>query len=157
MMTTLEPKTSQKISEELTQLLADTYVLYLKTQNFHWNVIDPRFHSLHEFFDEMYHKLADDIDEIAERIRMVGHKTPATMKHFLEITSLNEASHNLSGDEMLKHLVLDNQAIAKWLRSKIKETQDLGDEGTADLYIQHLRTHEKFAWMLISHLKGEHA
>lgn len=152
---TLEPQTCHQVSADLTQLLADTYVLYLKTQNFHWNVVDPRFHSLHLFFESLYKELAEQVDEIAERIRQLGQKTPATMKHFLEITRLDEAGHTISGNEMLKHLALDHQSISKWLSGKIKETQDLGDEGTADLYIKLLRDHDKNAWMLLSHLQAE--
>lgn len=153
MITMLEPETCQKICNDLSQLLADSYILYLKTQNFHWNIQDSRFHSLHEFFEEEYRELANQVDEIAERIRMLGQKSPGTMKHFLEITTLEEAGHNLKGDDMLKELANDHQQLSKWLSSKIKETQEKGDEGTADLFIQHLRAHDKQAWMLMSHLK----
>ena len=156
MMThTLEPQICHKVSEDLSQLLADTYVLFLKTQNYHWNITDPRFHSLHVFFEEEYKELLDMIDEAAERIRMLGQKTPGTMKHFLEITQLEEAGHNQSGNDMIKHLALDHRTISKWLLGKIKETQEMGDEGTADLYIKHLRDHDKAAWMLSSHLQKE--
>lgn len=151
----LEPKVCHKIAEDLSVLLADTYVLFLKTQNFHWNLKDPRFHSLHVFFEEQYKELLDQADEAAERIRMLGEPTPGTMKHFLEITQLDEAGHGLSGNDMIKHLAIDHQSISKWLSGKIKEAQDLGDEGTADLYIKHLRDHDKAAWMLQSHLHGE--
>ena len=155
MTLTLEPKVCHKVAEELGTLLADTLILYVKTLNFHWNVEDPRFTELHKLFEGQYQELQEMGDEIAERIRMLRQPAPGTMREFLSLTNLSEAQTKLSGDEMIKHLALDRHAISKWLRSKIAATQDLGDEGTADLYIQHLRTHDKQAWMLESHLKGE--
>ena len=153
MTTTLEPKACHIISQDLNLLLADTFVLYVKTLNYHWNVEDPRFNELHELFDKQYRELQEQADEIAERTRMLGSKSQGTMKEFLEAANLSEGQSNITGDEMIKDLALDHQAISKWLRSKIAPTQELGDEGTADLYIQQLRQHDKQAWMLLSHLK----
>lgn len=153
MTVTLEPKACHKIAEDLNQLLSDTFVLYVKTLNYHWNVEDPRFSELHALFERQYQELQAQADEIAERTRMLGEKSQGTMREFLDTTTLAEGQFTLNGDEMLKDLALDHQAIAKWLREKIPSTQELGDEGTADLYIQQLRQHDKQAWMLLSHLK----
>lgn len=153
MTLTLEPKAQHQISEDLCQLLADTFMLYVKTLNFHWNVEDPRFSELHALFEKQYQELQGQADAIAERIRMIGGKAPGTMKEFLDISTLSEGNSQLSGDEMMKDLAIDHQTISKWLRSKIAPTQALGDEGSADLYIEFLRNHDKQAWMLLSHLK----
>ena len=147
----LEHTACQKIAQHLAQWLADTYVLYLKTQNFHWNVVDPRFHSLHEMFEEQYKDLAEAVDEIAERIRILRIRTPASMKEFLEITTLQENEGPLSANDMIQQLLHDHETIANYLRPKISVIQKLGDEGSADLLIERLRVHEKTAWMLRSH------
>jgi starvation-inducible DNA-binding protein len=149
---TAESKSHKKISEDLTQILADTYLLLLKTQNYHWNVVDPRFAQLHKLFEKQYEELFEQVDEIAERIRAIGGKTQASMRHFLQITSLDEANAHYSGDEMIRDLAQDRQILSGSLKSRIKETQDAGDEGTADLYIQLVKSHDKAAWMLQSHL-----
>ncbi len=142
----------QQIAQYLSQLVADTYLLYIKTQNFHWNVIDPRFHSLHEMFDDQYKQLAEAIDEIAERIRALESKAPGSMRQFLELTSLNESDANLTADKMIEELLSDHEQIAQSIRPHIEETSTLGDEGTADMLIQRLKYHERTAWMLRSHL-----
>ncbi|MBS4167430.1 DNA starvation/stationary phase protection protein [Parachlamydia sp. AcF125] len=144
---------SEPICKSLAQVLADTYILYVKTQNFHWNVVDPRFYSLHKMLEDQYAELAEALDEIAERMRMLNGKSPATMKKFLELGSLSEAEGGLSGDEMLQILINDHAALIKTVRKKIEEAQTLQDEGTADMLIQRLRAHEKNHWMLQSHFK----
>lgn len=150
--TTLEQSSCEKISHFIAQILANTYILYVKTQNFHWNVIDERFHSLHEMFEEEYKELAEEIDELAERIRMLKQKAPATMRQFLELGTLEEGENDISANEMIYQLVQGREALAAIIRPKIEEAIKLGDEGTGDLLIQHLRAHEKAAWMLRSHL-----
>lgn len=142
----------QQISQTLSQLLADSYVLYVKTQNFHWNIVDPRFHSLHEMFEEQYRQLAKAVDEMAERIRMLENKAPGSMRQFLALTSLSESDGNLLGEKMLEELLDNHEQIVDWIRPRIEEIVALGDQGTADLLIQRLRYHEKTAWMLRSHL-----
>ncbi len=141
----------KRITHLLSVLLADTYLLYLKTQNFHWNVEDSRFHSLHEMFEKQYSSLAEAIDEIAERIRMLGEKSPGTMRQFLELTTISEADSDLSGDQMIQTLMADHETLTHHLRPMIKEASDLNDEGSADMFISRLRFHEKTAWMLRSH------
>lgn len=141
----------QQIAQNLSMLLADTYVLYVKTQNFHWNIMDSRFYSVHLFLEKEYQKLEENIDEIAERIRKLGELAPGSLKQFLEMTSLKESSGDLTGDEMLEGLLKDHESICQFLRDRIGLTSKLGDEGTSDLLIQLLRDHEKSAWMLRSH------
>lgn len=145
----------EQIAQSLSQVLANTYILYVKTQNFHWNVIDPRFHSLHEMFEQQYKELSEEIDELAERIRMVKNKAPGSLRQFLEMGTLEESDGNLSANEMIYHLLHDREVISNQIRPKIEEAQKLGDEGTADLFIQQLRAHEKAAWMLRSHLTDQ--
>lgn len=140
------------ISQELSQLLADTYVTYVKTQNFHWNLIDARFHDLHIFFEGLYQELAEGVDAIAERIRMLRCHPPGTMQKFLELSSLSEGNGQITGNEMIQELLNDRELIIKNIRPMIQKASELNDEGTADLLIQHLRIHEKAAWMLQSHL-----
>lgn len=152
---TIDRSACQQNAQTLSQILADTYVLYLKTQNFHWNVTDERFHSMHEMFEEQYKQLAEAIDELAERIRMLKLKAPGSMRQFLEMTTLDEAENDLSGNDMIRALCHDHEALARHIRPKIQETIKLGDEGTGDLLIQHLRMHEKAAWMLRSHFIEE--
>lgn len=147
----LEKGARQKTAESLAHLLGDSYVLYVKTQNFHWNVTDPRFISLHEFFEEQYKELAEAVDMIAERIRALNFKAPGSMSQFLELACLSEASNDLTADAMLRQLIEDHETIANQLRPWIPETQKLKDEGSADLFIERLRAHEKAAWMLRSH------
>lgn len=145
-------KGDQGVVQVLSTVLADTYVIYVKTQNFHWNVEDKRFHSLHEFFEEHYTTLAEAVDEIAERIRMVGSKSPGSLSEFLRLTRLQEAKGVYSGDQMIKELLKDHESLIANLKKHIQEVQKAGDEGTADLLIQRLRAHEKMAWMLKAHL-----
>jgi starvation-inducible DNA-binding protein len=148
----LDQSVRQQIAQFLSLILADTYVLYVKTQNFHWNVIDPRFYSLHQFLEKQYEELADALDELAERVRMLGERSPGSLKQFLEMTSLKESDGDLNGDDMLQQLLTDHEIICGQLRERIDQSSELGDEGTADLLIQRLRAHEKSAWMLRSHL-----
>lgn len=151
--TTLEKSSIKQICHELATLQADTFLLYVKTQNFHWNVVDPRFYALHKFFEEQYEELAEAIDLIAERIRGVGEKALGSMHEYLEFTRLEESKNNLSADEMLKILLQDHESIIHWLRKAIVQTSEWGDEGSSDLCINRLRVHEKTAWMLKSHLR----
>lgn len=143
-----------ELSKSLSEVLATTYILYLKTQNFHWNVEGLNFYALHKMFEKQYEELAEAIDVIAERIRLYKVKAPATMKEFLHLSHLKEASSTTSKD-MIDELYSDHQALSSLLSQKIVEAQKFGDEGTADLYIQRVREHDKTAWMLRSHLEGK--
>lgn len=144
--------TAFTVASHLARFLADTYVLYVKTQNFHWNLKDSRFYSLHLLFEAQYEDLAGAVDEIAERIRMLEHPAPASMQEFLKLTHLKEAAGNYTGDKMITELCRGHEQIAAFLRENIQTVQKLGDEGSADLMIQRLRAHDKAAWFLRSHL-----
>lgn len=148
----LDSAACKKIAHYLSRVLADNYVLYTKTQNFHWNVIDPRFYQLHKLWEEQFEDLADANDLFAERMRMLQEKTPASLKEFLALTNLKESEGMLTGDQMLEELVHDHEFMIKNLHTGIPFATDLGDDGTADLFIQRLRAHEKMAWFLRSHL-----
>ncbi len=144
---------TKKIAELLGEFLADSYVLYLKTQNYHWNVADPRFDMIHKMFQVQYEDLAEAVDLIAEQIRIVGHFSPGTMKEFLKLTRLTEGTGKETGSEMIKNLQADHETIGKYLVAMIVEIQKLGDEATADVLIERARVHGKFAWLLRSHGK----
>jgi starvation-inducible DNA-binding protein len=139
-----------KVVIGLTHLLADTYSLYLKTQNFHWHVMGPNFHSFHKMFEEQYVKLALANDEIAERIRTLNHLAPASFTQFLKLTQLKEETFPLTANEMIQILLKDNETIIKSLKILIKISQEANDEETADLCITRSEEHEKTAWMLRS-------
>jgi starvation-inducible DNA-binding protein len=146
-------KTTDQIVERLSSILADNFVLYAKTLNFHWNVVGERFYQLHKLFEEQYGELDAANDELAERIRMLGEKTPASLKSFLSLTSLKEVEGSLTGNQMLEALVKDHETIIKKLHESIAFANDHSDEGTGDLLIQRLRSHEKMAWFLRSHFE----
>ncbi len=144
---------SQKIADELKHFLADTYVLYLKTQNFHWNVKGPEFYSLHKMFEEQYLELAGAVDEIAERIRAIGSHTPASFAQYSQLASLEEEKNEISAKNMLEKLTKDHEIMAQNALEMIPKAQKAHDEGTADLLIQRSKVHDKTAWMLKSSLR----
>lgn len=144
---------AEKITVGLKNALASTYMLYLKTQNFHWNVESPHFYSYHKMFEEQYEELAEAVDLLAERIRNFGKKAPASMQEFLKLSSLHESSSDLSSKEMIRILYEDHETLSDILLNRIQEVQEFGDEGTADIYIERIRAHDKAAWMLKSHLE----
>jgi len=148
-LTDSEIKESIKILETL---LANTYLLALKTQNCHWNIVSPTFSMLHEFFGNQYEALSDANDEIAERIRMLGGKTPATFQEFLKLTTLKENNNLQTAEAMIKVLLSDHEQIISELHAALKALDRSTDEGTIDFLIGRLRDHEKISWMLRSHL-----
>ena len=145
---------SHKLADELAHFFADTYTLYLKTQNFHWNVKGPNFYSLHKMFEEQYVDLANAVDEIAERIRALGANTPASYTKFSQLTSIKEENGEINADEMLQRLLKDHQTLSQHALGLIPRAQKVHDEGTADLLIQRAKIHDKTAWMLKSSLCG---
>jgi len=152
----ISEKDRKAISDALSHLLADSYMLYLKTHNFHWNVTGPHFHSLHEQFEEQYNDLALAVDEIAERIRALGYTAPGTFKEFTKLTTIEEDTGKPEAMEMVRQLAADNEKVLKTCRKALKpceiETGD-NDEATIDLITERLHTHSKTAWMLRSHLE----
>jgi len=145
-------KKNHQTIEVLEKVLANSYVLYLKTQNYHWNVVGENFKSLHELFEVQYGDLAAANDEIAERIRALGSKVEGTFENFQKLSKFKSANKNFDSKAMLKDLVSDNEALVKFLAEGVKIAQGEGDEGTADLFIGRIKTHEKAIWMLESSL-----
>ncbi len=142
----------QQIAAGLSKLLADSYSLYLKTHNYHWNVEGPLFNTLHLMFEEQYTELATAIDEIAERIRALGVKAPGSYSAFSDLTSIGEASGDESAEEMIRDLVDGQEAVTRTARELIAAADAASDEPTADLLTQRMQIHEKNAWMLRSML-----
>ena len=143
----------EAIADELSKVLADTYMLYLKTHNYHWNVTGELFHSLHEQFEGQYTELADAIDEIAERIRALGYRAPGTFKEFNDLTSITEEEEEPEALEMVRRLAIGNEQVLRTAREALEPADDAGDEATVDLLTERLHIHAKTAWMLRSHLE----
>src|SRR5258705_10618027 len=144
-----------RITQALSGFLADEFLLYLKTRNAHWNIEGSDFHTMHKFFEEQYEQLDETMDEVAERIRMLGHYAPATMKSYLELTHLTEKSRQKNDSAgFIKELLGDHESIIIRLRENINLfASELNDLGTSDFITGLMETHEKMAWMLRSHLK----
>lgn len=150
----LDEAARENVVERLSQILGNQHVLYLKTRNFHWNLKGPRFHSLHEFFEEQYQALEKTIDQTAERIRMVGGVSPGSMHEFLDLATLKESSGDLiEGDDALKVLCADHETVVRELRGAIEAFGEAGDAGTEDFVTALLQSHEESAWMLRSFLR----
>jgi starvation-inducible DNA-binding protein len=140
----------QAIAEGLSRLLADSYTLYLKTHNYHWNVEGPMFTTLHLMFEEHYNELALAVDEIAERIRTLGEPAPATYREFLELSSIEEDTDRPDATEMIRRLVAGHETVVRTARSIFPAVEAAHDEPSADLLTQRMQVHEKTAWMLRS-------
>lgn len=142
-----------QIAEGLSRLLADTYTLYLKTHNFHWNVTGPMFTTLHTMFEQQYTELALAVDIIAERIRALGAFAPGSYKQFSELSSIQEETGTPSANQMIRQLVKGQEAVTRTARSLFPLVEKANDEPTADLLTQRMQIHEKNAWMLRSLLE----
>lgn len=140
----------EKIANALKSVLADSYSLYFKTQNFHWNVTGPHFKSLHSLFEEQYTDLADAIDEIAERIRWLGQKVPGSLKFYSDLTSISSSDEHADSTTMIKELLQGQDLIIKTLKAALTVAKTFDDEGTCDLLIARIKTHEKNSWILKS-------
>ncbi|RLK44197.1 Dps family protein [Cupriavidus plantarum] len=138
----------KKIAEGLSKLLADTYTLYLKTHNFHWNVTGPMFNTLHLMFETQYTELALAVDAIAERIRALGYPAPGTYREYAKLSSIPEEDGVPEATEMIRKLVEGQEAVVRTARSLFPAIDAAGDEPSADLLTQRMQTHEKTAWML---------
>lgn len=146
----INEKDRKAIAEGLSRLLADTYTLYLKTHNFHWNVTGPMFVTLHTLFEQHYNELAIAVDDIAERIRALGVAAPGSYAQFADLTEIVEETGTPTADEMIAQLVQDHETVVRTARSIFPLAEAGGDETTADLLTQRLQIHEKTAWMLRS-------
>lgn len=147
----------EEIIKKLGHYLADSYILYFKTLNFHWNMTGPAFFMYHTLFQSQYETLAEANDTIAERIRQLGAKTPGSMKEFLQLAQMKESSTTLSAQEMVQELVGSHRLMVHQSASLITLFEKKGDMGTSDLIIDRLRDHDKQAWLLVSHFNDTQA
>lgn len=143
---------TKKVIENLKIVLADSYSLFLKTQNYHWNVTGPNFQALHSMFEGQYNDLFAAIDVIAERIRALGEKAPGSYASFEKVTNIKDGDVNHNATTMVKELAHDQDTIVKSLNETLKNAQAVGDEATADIMISRIEVHQKNAWMLNSSL-----
>ena len=134
----------EKIANALKSVLADSYSLYFKTQNFHWNVTGPNFKSLHSLFEEQY------TDEIAERIRWLGQKVPGSLKFYSDLTSISSSDEHADSATMIRELIKGQDLVIKTLKATLTIARTFDDEGTCDLLIARIKTHEKNSWILKS-------
>ncbi len=148
------PENDRKtIANGLAKVLADSYTLYLKTHNYHWNVTGPLFNTLHLMFEAQYTELATAVDEIAERIRALGVAAPGSYKAFTKLTEIEEETDVPSAEEMIHQLVIGQETVVRTARTVFKISDSANDEPTADLLTQRMQIHEKNAWMLRSMLE----
>lgn len=143
---------NEAVAKALSKLLADTYTLYLKTHNFHWNVTGPNFPSLHLLFETQYTELALAVDAIAERIRTLGVRAPGSYSEFSKLASVSEAKGAPSAEHMVIELAEDQATVIATIKKAWAMASVAGDEGTLDLLSTRLGVHEKAGWMLRSSL-----
>lgn len=146
-------KDRRKIAEGLSRLLADTYTLYLKTHNYHWNVTGPMFQTLHLMFEQQYNELALAVDAVAERIRALGHPAPGSYAAYAKLSRIKEETGVPAATDMIRDLVKGHETVARTAREVFPLADKASDEPTADLLTQRLQIHEKTAWMLRSLLE----
>jgi len=151
--TTMTTTPENTTVEALSKLLATTYTLYLKTQNYHWNVTGPMFNTLHSLFEDQYTEMAQAVDEIAERIRALGAFAPGSYSAFMAISTIKEEIGRPEATEMIANLTADHEAVAKLAHAVIDAAEPANDQASADLATRRLDVHEKNAWMLRSHLE----
>ena len=143
----------EKVVESMSRLLADSYTLYLKTHNYHWNVTGPMFTTLQTLFEMEYTDLALAVDEIAERIRALGARAPGSYSEFASLAVIKEATGTASATAMLEDLVADQAARVSSAKRVVEASEAVGDQASADLGTRRISVHEKNAWMLRSHLE----
>ena len=144
----IQQKDRASVAEALKHLLADSYSLYLQTHNFHWNVIGPQFIELHTMFEQQYTELALAVDEIAERIRTLGHPAPGTYSQFSQLSSIEEVVEVPNAPEMIMILKENHERVVRTCREVLHLAQQAFDESTVALVSDRMRVHEKTAWML---------
>ena len=142
----------EAIAQGLSKVLADSYTLYLKTHNYHWNVTGPMFNTLHLMFEQQYTELAAAVDEIAERIRALDIYAPGSYRAFSELTDIEEETSVPAAEEMIRQLVIGQETVVRSAREVLPVADAAHDEPTADLLAQRMQIHEKNAWMLRSML-----
>jgi starvation-inducible DNA-binding protein len=149
----IEPRERRAVAEGLAKLLADSYTLYLKTHNFHWNVSGPMFNALHLMFEQQYTELAQAVDLVAERIRALGHPAPGSYAQFAGLSSIREETDVPRAEDMVRQLLEDHELVIRTARQVFPVAERAGDQVTMDLLTQRMQVHEKTAWMLRSHLE----
>jgi starvation-inducible DNA-binding protein len=149
----ISPEHRAQIAEGLSRLLADSYTLYLKTHNFHWNVTGPMFNTLHLMFETQYTELALAVDLIAERIRALGYPAPGSYGEFAKLSSIKDAQGSPKAEDMIRELVAGQEAVVRTARAVFPAVEKASDEPSADLLTQRMQVHEKNAWMLRSLLE----
>ena len=149
----IEESARKEIAQNLSKVLADSYTLYLKTHNYHWNVKGPMFQTLHLMFEEQYTELATAVDEIAERIRSLGERAPGSYTEFSKLTSIEEEEGTPKAKDMITNLVTAHETLIRTARHVFPKAEEAGDEATVDLMTQRIQIHEKTAWMLRSLLE----
>ena len=142
----------EAIAAGLSRLLADSYTLYLKTHNYHWNVTGPQFNTLHQMFEQQYTELAAAVDEIAERIRALGERAPGSYQEYAALTRIEEGDGEEPAEEMIRQLAIGQETVVRTAREAFPAADEANDEPTADLLTQRMQIHEKNAWMLRSML-----
>ncbi len=148
------PESDRKaVAAALARVLADTYTLYLKTHNYHWNVTGPQFNSLHAMFMQQYMALALTVDEVAERIRALGYPAPGSYTAYSKLSSIHDEDGVPVADDMVRNLVKGHEALVRSAREGFPSADKAGDEATADLLTQIMRESEKTAWMLRSQVE----
>jgi starvation-inducible DNA-binding protein len=143
----------EEIAGGLSRVLADSYTLYLKTHNFHWNVTGPMFQTLHLMFEAQYNELALAVDLVAERIRALGHTAPGTYRQFAQLSVIPEEDGIPKAQDMIRRLVEGHETVARTAREVFKSAEEASDQPTCDLLTQRMQVHEKTAWMLRSLLE----
>lgn len=151
----IKPENLTAVSHVLNGILADEFLLYTKTRNAHWNVEGPDFHDKHKFFESQYEQLDEIMDDVAERIRILGHYAPATLSDFLKLTHLTEQSRGKNDSQgFIRELLADHETIIITMRENINRfANEYGDLGTSDFITGLMEIHEKMAWMLRAHLQ----
>jgi starvation-inducible DNA-binding protein len=144
----ISAKERKRIADGLAKVLADTYTLYLKTHNFHWNVTGPMFNTLHLMFEAQYNELALAVDLVAERIRALGFPAPGSYTAYAKLSSIEEAEGVPAAEDMITQLVKGHEAVARTARGVFPAVEKASDQPTADLLTQRMQVHEKTAWML---------
>jgi len=149
----ISEKDRKKIADGLGHMLADSYTLYLKTHNFHWNVTGPMFQTLHLMFMTQYNEIWMAVDMVAERIRALGYPAPGTYKEFAALTGIEDSKGTISAKEMIRQLVAGQEAVVRTARAVLPVAEKAGDQPTVDLLSARMQVHEQNAWMLRSLLE----
>ncbi|HTJ80205.1 MAG TPA: Dps family protein [Polyangiaceae bacterium] len=149
----IEPKNREHIAAALSRVQADTFTLYLKTHDYHWNVTGKMFRTLHVMFEEQYNELWLAVDRIAERVRALGFPAPGTYRKLLTLTSIKEDETTPRAEDMIRALVHGHETVARTARSTFRLAEEVHDQPTCDLLTQRMQVHEKTAWMLRSLLE----